>query len=299
LVIVGGVGLGKTHLLHAAGHAALKRKNPLRVRLKTSEQFVNEVIQGIQHGRMDELRRHYRDCDVLLIDDIQFISGKPHCQEEFFHTFNALYDAQKQVVVTSDRMPHEIPDLEERVRSRFAWGLIADMKLPQLDTRIAIVRKKAETDGLALDDQVATFLAQLARSNMRELEGYLIRVKAMAGLRGAAITVPFVKEVLKSVISDKAQPVTCELIVKLVAAHFDLKPTDLKSTKRARNITYARQIAMYLCRQHTDASFPEIGQALGGKDHSTAIYAHNKIAQTLGDPDVKEHVEELERKLLE
>ena len=299
LVIVGGVGLGKTHLLHAIGHVAKKRRPPCKIRLKTSEQFVNDVLVGIQQHRMEQVRQMYRACDILLIDDIQFISGKSHCQEEFFHTFNALYDAEKQIVVTSDRMPHEIPDLEERVKSRFAWGLIADLKLPQLETRFAIVLKKAEAEGIDLDESVATFLAQSVRSNMRELEGCLIRVNAIAGLRKVPITVALAREVLKGIISEKAQALTCEAIVKAVAAHFDVKVADLKSTKRARSIAFPRQISMYLCRQHTSSSYPDIGQALGGKDHTTALNAMKRITERLADPDVRAHVEEIERQLLD
>jgi chromosomal replication initiator protein len=299
LVIVGGVGLGKTHLLHGIAHALLKRRPPARVQIKTSEQFITDVVQGIRAQRMDEVRRAYRACDVLLIDDIQFISGKEVCQEEFFHTFNALYDGQKQIVVTSDRLPHEISDIQERVRTRFAWGLIADLKLPELETRVAILKKKAEAESILLDDEVATFIAQSVRTNIRELEGCLIRVHAFSALTKQPITTHLAREVLKGLISDKARTLTCETIVKTVAQVFDLKVADLKSPKRARNIALPRQIAMYLCRRHTSASYPEIGQALGGKDHTTALNAFHRIGERLSDPDIRAKVEEVERLLLE
>ena len=299
LVIVGGVGLGKTHLLHAIGHSFLKRRPGAKVQLKTSEAFINDVITGIQEHRMPQVRQRYRSCDLLLIDDIQFISGKGHCQEEFFHTFNALYDAQKQIVVTSDRMPHEIADVEQRVRSRFAWGLIADLKLPQLETRVAIIQQKAANEGIELDESVAKFLAQSIRSNTRELEGCINRVNAIAALKKVPITVELAKTVLKGIISDKSQALTCDSIVRAVAAHFEIRITELKSTKRARSIAFPRQIAMYLCRNHTNSSYPEIGNALGGKDHSTAINAVKRITERVSEPDVRNHIEEIERQLLD
>lgn len=299
LVIVGGVGLGKTHLLHAIGHALSKRRPPAKVQLKTSEQFITDVIQGIRNHRMEEVRRAYRACDVLLIDDIQFISGKEACQEEFFHTFNALYDAQKQIVVTSDRLPYEITDIQERVRTRFAWGLIADLKLPELETRVAILKKKAEADGIELDDTVASFIAQSVRTNIRELEGCLIRVHAFASLTKQPITLVLAREVLKGLITDKSRALNCDTIVKTVAQAFDIKVADLKSAKRGRAIALPRQIAMYLCRRHTAASYPEIGQALGGKDHTTALNAFNRIGERMSDPEIKMRVEEIERLLLE
>ncbi|MFO0723769.1 MAG: chromosomal replication initiator protein DnaA [Myxococcota bacterium] len=299
LVIVGGVGLGKTHLLHGIGHALLKRRPHIKLLLKTSEEFITEVIQGIRTQRMDEFRRTYRACDVLLIDDIQFISGKEACQEEFFHTFNALYDAQKQIVVSSDRLPHEISDIQERVRSRFQWGLIADLKLPELETRTAILKKKAEAEAMPLPDDVALFIAQSVRTNIRELEGCLVRVHAYASLTKQPLTLALAKEVLKSLVQDRGRALTCEVIVKTVAQVFDVKVADLKSTKRARNIALPRQVAMYLCRKHTTASYPEIGQALGGKDHTTALNAFQRISERLADPEVKGRVDEIERQLLE
>lgn len=299
LFIFGRVGLGKTHLLQAIGHTILKRNAAARVQYLTTEQFINDVIQGIRFDRMEEIRKTYRQCDVLLIDDIQFIAGKETCQTEFFHTFNALYDARKQVVVTSDKLPHEIKDLEERVKTRFQWGLIVDLQPPELETRVAIVRKKAETDNIPIDNDVAMFIAQQVRSNVRELEGSLIRISAYASLQGQPISVDLAKSVLKDVLAAKGHALTCEAIVKAVATHFDVKVADLKSTKRGRAIALPRQVAMYLCRKHTSSSYPEIGQALGGKDHTTALNAFNRIKERLDTPEVRRHVEEIERLLLD
>lgn len=299
LFIFGRVGLGKTHLLQAIGHAILKKNPGARVQYQTTEQFVNDVVQGIRFERMGEVRKMYRACDVLLIDDIQFIAGKETCQEEFFHTFNALYDTRKQVVVTSDKLPHEIKDLEERVKTRFQWGLIVDLQPPELETRVAILRKKADNDSIALADDVAMYIAQSVRSNVRELEGCLIRVSAYANLKTQPITIALAKDVLKDVIPGKGQALTCDAIVKAVAAHFDVKVADLKSTKRGRAIALPRQIAMYLCRKHTGSSYPEIGQALGGKDHTTALNAFNRIKERLDAPEIRRHVEEVERVLLD
>lgn len=299
LFIFGRVGLGKTHLLQAIGHAILKREAKARVQYMTTEQFINDVVQGIRFDRMDELRRTYRACDVLLIDDIQFIAGKEACQAEFFHTFNALYDSRKQVVVTSDKLPHEIKDLEDRVKTRFQWGLIVDLQPPELETRVAIVRRKAESDAIPLPDEVAMFIAQTVRSNVRELEGCLIRISAYANLKDQPISLALARDVLKDVMPGKGQALTCEAIVKTVAGYFDVKVSDLKSTRRGRAIALPRQVAMYLCRKHTNASYPEIGQALGGKDHTTALNAFNRIRERLDEPEVRRHVEECERAMLD
>ncbi|MEQ8280456.1 MAG: chromosomal replication initiator protein DnaA [Deltaproteobacteria bacterium] len=298
LFVFGRVGLGKTHLIQAIGHRVRKKNPAARVVYQSTEQFVNEVIQGIRFERMDEVRATYRACDCLIIDDIQFIAGKEACQAEFFHTFNALYDARKQVVLTSDKLPHEIKDLEERVRTRFQWGLIVDLQPPELETRVAIVKKKGETDGIDLDDEVAMFIAQSVRSNVRELEGCLIRVSAYAQLTNQPISIDLAKEVLKDVLPGKSQ-LTCETIVKTVSSHFDVKVSDLKSQKRGRAIALPRQISMYLCRKHTGSSYPEIGNALGGKDHTTALNAFNRITQRMSEPDIKRHVEAIERALLD
>lgn len=298
LFVFGRVGLGKTHLAQAIGHRVFQRSPQTRVVYQTTEQFVNDVIQGIRFERMIEIRETYRACDLLIIDDIQFIAGKEACQAEFFHTFNALHQSKKQVVVTSDKLPHEIKDLEDRIKSRFQWGLIVDLQPPELETRVAIVKKKAETDGIDLPDEVAMFIAQSVRSNVRELEGCLIRVSAFASLSHQAISVELAKSVLKDVLPQKSQ-LTCDAIVKLVCRHFDVKVADIKSTKRGRAIAFPRQISMYLCRKHTASSYPEIGKALGGKDHTTALNAFNRIGERMEDPAVRRHVEDLERALLD
>jgi len=299
LVLVGGTGLGKTHLLHGIAHALHKKRPNAIVQAKTSEQFTNDVIAGIRSGKTEELRRQYRACDVLLIDDIQFISGKAVCQEEFFHTFNALYDAQKQIVVTSDRLPHEITEVQDRVKTRFAWGLIADLKLPELETRVAILKRKAEADQFVLEDDVAQFIAQAVRTNIRELEGCLIRVHAYASLTHQPLTLPLAREVLKGLVSDRTRTLSCEVIVKTVAQVFDVKVADMKSTKRSRAIAFPRQISMYLCRKHTGSSYPEIGAAHGGKDHTTALAAYKTIPPRLVDPEVRAKVDEIERILFD
>lgn len=298
LFVFGQVGLGKTHLIQAIGHRVRQRNANMRVRYQTTEQFVNDVIQGIRFERMDEIRETYRACDVLIIDDIQFIAGKEACQAEFFHTFNALYDARRQVVVTSDKLPHEIKDLEDRIKSRFQWGLIVDLQPPELETRVAIVKKKADTDGIDLGDDVAMFIGQSVRSNVRELEGCLIRVSAYASLTNQPITLTLAKSVLKDVLPQKSQ-LTCEAIVKTISRYFDIKVSDIKSTKRGRAIAFPRQISMYLCRKHTGSSYPEIGNAHGGKDHTTALNAYNRIKQRMDEPEVRRAVEEIERSLLE
>ncbi len=299
LVIVGAVGLGKTHLLHAVGHAIQRLRPEARVHLRTTEEFTTDVVQGIRTQRMDEIRRLYRTCDVLLLDDIQFISSKPACQEEFFHTFNALYDRQKQIVITSDRSPRDIADIHARVQSRFDWGLVVDLKLPDVETRVAILRKKAEALRFQLADDIAQFIAQSIRSNIRELEGSLTRVLAFAEFSSRPVSLSLAKEALRGVVSDKTRTVTCELIVKTTAQVYELKPADLKGQKRSRNVAIPRQVAMYLCRKHTQASYPEIGAALGGKDHTTALNAYNRINERLEEPEIKAKIEEIERLLLE
>ena len=298
LFVFGPVGLGKTHLIQAIGNRVKATTAGARVMYQTTEQFVNDVIQGIRFERMDEIRSAYRACDVLIIDDIQFIAGKEACQAEFFHTFNALYDARKQVVVTSDKLPHEMKDLEERVKTRFQWGLVVDLQPPELETRVAIVKKKADNDAIPLDDEVAMFIAQSVRSNVRELEGCLIRVSAYASLANQPITLDLAKNVLRDIVPIRGK-LTCETIVKRTADYFEVKISDLKSKKRGRAIAFPRQVAMYLCRKHTEASYPEIGHALGGKDHTTALNAFNRIGERSAEPEVARAVHDLEKLLLE
>ncbi|HEX4825965.1 MAG TPA: chromosomal replication initiator protein DnaA [Candidatus Polarisedimenticolaceae bacterium] len=278
LYVYGGVGLGKTHLMQAIGNRLSGRGN-LKMRYISAEQFMNELINAIRFERTHEFKERYRKVDLLLIDDIQFIAGKERTQEEFFHTFNALYDAQKQIVITSDCPPREIPTLEDRLRSRFEWGLIADIQPPDLETKIAILRKKAEAEGTSIPDDVALFIATNSKSNIRELEGLLIRVIAYASMEGREPTVDFAKETLKDLLVPDAPAVTVESIQKLVANHYNLKVTELKSKNNSAQISFPRQIAMYLCKQMTGCSLPEIGKRFGGKHHSTVIHAIQKIAQ--------------------
>lgn len=299
LFVFGRVGLGKTHLIQAIANT-IRRRNPnAQVRYQTTEKFVNDVVQGIRFEKMNDLRATYRACDVLLIDDIQFIAGKEACQAEFFHTFNALHQAGRQVVVTSDKLPHEIPDLEERVKSRFIWGLIVDLQPPELETRVAIVKKKADVDGIDLDDEVAMFIAQSVRSNVRELEGCLIRASAYAQLSGQPLNVELAKSVLRDVLPGKGQ-LTLDTIIKATCKHYDIRMADLKGSKRARAIALPRQVAMYLCRKHAGASYPEIGKAFGGKDHTTALNAFKRVRDRMEEEhELRRQVEIIETSLLE
>jgi chromosomal replication initiator protein len=272
LFIYGGVGLGKTHLLHAIGNYIVDRTDQ-RIAYVTTEQFTNEVINSIRYDKMMELRRRYRNVDMLLIDDIQFLAGKERTQEEFFHTFNSLYEAGKQIVLSSDRFPKEMPSMEERLRSRFEWGLIADLQQPDVETRIAILRKKSEDEGLAITEDVIQLLAANLKSNIREIEGALIRLGAYASLTGQQITVDMAKNILRDLMGSKRKVITAEDIQEAVASRFHVKISDLKSKRRTKTLVYPRQIAMFLCRDLTDASFPEIGRDFGGKDHTTIIHA--------------------------
>jgi chromosomal replication initiator protein len=276
LFIYGGVGLGKTHLMQAIGNR-LAGRGGARMRYLSTEQFMNELINSIRFERTLEFKDKYRNVDVLLIDDIQFLAGKERTQEEFFHTFNALYDAQKQIVLTSDCPPRSIPTLEDRLRSRFEWGLIADIQPPDLETKIAILRKKAEADGALLPDDVALFIATNSTSNIRELEGSLIRVIAYASMSGREVTLDLAKETLKDLLVTESPAITVESIQKLVANHYNLKVTELKSKNNSHQISFPRQVAMYLCKRMTEASLPEIGRRFGGKHHSTVIHAIQKI----------------------
>ncbi len=278
LFIYGGVGLGKTHLLNAIGNHVAD-KSDLRIAYLTTEQFTNEVINSIRYDKMMDLRKRYRHIDMLMIDDIQFLVGKERTQEEFFHTFNALYEGHKQIVLSSDRFPKDMPDIEERLRSRFEWGLIADLQPPDVETRIAILRKKSEDEGVTLPEDVIQFLSVTMKSNVRELEGSLVRLGAYASLTGQVITLDLAKNVLRDLIGDKKKIVAMDDIQEAVCAQFHVKMTELKSRRRSKTLVHPRQIAMYLCRELTDASYPEIGRQFGGKDHTTIIHACRQVTK--------------------
>ncbi len=298
LFIYGGVGLGKTHLINAIGNAVLKQTPAMRVCYYTSEKFMNELINSLRYNRMDEFRNKFRSMDILLIDDIQFIAGKERTQEEFFHTFNSLYESHKQIVVTSDKFPKEIPGLEERLRSRFEWGLIADIQSPDVETKQAILKMKAEQNGINLPEDVALFLANSVCSNVRELEGYLIRIGAYASLTATQITLDMARDVLKDILVEKNRELSVDEILKHVSQHFNIKISDLKSAKRLKAVVLPRQIAMYLSRQLTSASYPEIGDRFGGKDHSTIIHAIRKIDKLLEeDYNLRNTIESLKSSL--
>jgi chromosomal replication initiator protein len=277
LFIYGGVGLGKTHLMHAIGHYVLTHLTSLKLTYISSERFMNEMINAVRYDRILDFRERFRSVDVLLVDDIQFIAGKEGTQNEFFHTFNALYDSQKQIVISSDCPPHEIPSLEERLRSRFEWGLIADIQPPDLETKVAILKKKAETEGIPLPDNVAIYIAGKIKSNIRELEGSLIRLIAYASLTGREISLMLAQDVLRNVLQHDDRAVTIEIIQKFVSDYYQLKLTELKSRNNSKSIAMPRQIAMYLCKSLTNASLPEIGKSFGGKHHSTVIHSIRKI----------------------
>ena len=277
LFIYGGVGLGKTHLMHAIGHYVLTHLTTLKLTYISSERFMNEMINAVRYDRILDFRERYRSVDVLLVDDIQFIAGKEGTQNEFFHTFNALYDSQKQIVISSDCPPHEIPSLEERLRSRFEWGLIADIQPPDLETKVAILKKKAETEGIPLPDNVALYIAGKIKSNIRELEGSLIRLIAYASLTGREISLNLAQDVLRNVLQHDDRAVTIEIIQKFVSDYFQLKLAELKSRNNSKSVALPRQVAMYLCKSLTSASLPEIGRSFGGKHHSTVIHSVRKI----------------------
>jgi chromosomal replication initiator protein len=277
LFIYGGVGLGKTHLMHAVGHYVLMNDRGLKLTYISSERFMNEMINALRYDRVIDFRERYRTVDVLLVDDIQFLAGKEGTQTEFFHTFNALYDSQKQIVLSSDCPPHEIPSLEERLRSRFEWGLIADIQAPDFETKVAILKKKAETEAVPLADDVAVYIAGKIKSNIRELEGSLIRLVAYASLTGQEISLSLAQEVLRNILDHEDKAVTIEMIQKHVADYYNLKLADLKSRNNSKSVAMPRQIAMYLCKSLTHASLPEIGRSFGGKHHSTVIHSIRKV----------------------
>jgi chromosomal replication initiator protein len=298
LFLYGGVGLGKTHLLNAIGNFISAKKPATRIAYLSSEQFTNEVINSIRYDKMLEFRNKYRGVDMLLVDDIQFIAGKERTQEEFFHTFNTLYEAQKQIVISSDRFPKEMPTIEERLRSRFEWGLIADLQSPDLETKIAILKRKAEVEAIGLTDDVALFLATHIKTNIRELEGSLIRLGAFSSLTGQLITEDLAKKVLRDTITEKKRILTLEEIERAAADKFHVKPAELKSKRRTKTLVYPRQIAMYLCRELTERSYPEIGKYFGGKDHTTVMHACRQIERQMEtDPSLKTLIEALVQQL--
>jgi len=300
LFIYGGVGLGKTHLLNAIGLKTLALFPDMNVVYVSAEVFMNELINSIRYDKMPKFREKFRNIDCILIDDIQFIAGKERTQEEFFHTFNTLHDAGKQIVVTSDKFPKDIPNLEGRLRSRFEWGLIADIQPPEIETKIAILEKKAQENKISLPGNVAFYIASQAETNIRELEGYLVRIAAYSSLTGREIDLDLVKAVLKILIrQEEKHEITIEEIIKAVAVRLNVKITDIKAPKKNKSFVFARQICMFLARELTSCSFPDIGSKIGGRDHSTVIYANNKIKRLKEtDKMIMDILEELNSKLL-
>ena len=299
LFLYGGVGLGKTHLLHAIGHASLERDPRTRVLYVTSERYVNDLISAIRTDRMAAFRARYRDdCDILLIDDIQFIAGKDRTQEEFFHMFNTLHSSHKQIVMTCDQVPQAIPDLEERLRSRLQWGLIADIKPPTFETRVAILKGKADAEDMMLPDDVAMLLARHITRNVRELEGALMRLEAAAGVFGRPLDIELTQQVLGDLSEPSLRQVSADTIIKAVAHTFQVSITDLKGPRRHRHVTVPRQAAMFLIRELTDASLPHIGSLFGGRDHTTVINALRRISGLReADPLLRDRINALRREL--
>ena len=289
LFIYGGTGLGKTHLMHAIGHSIKQRNSHLKVSYITSEKFMNELINAIRYDKTESFREKYRSIDVLLMDDVQFFAGKERTQEEFFHTFNALHNRQKQIVISSDCPPRDIPTLEERLHSRFEWGLIADIEPPDLETKVAILKRKADMDGIFLPDDIAIFIAGKVKSNVRELEGSLVRLLAISSLRGIPISKMLAQEAMKNIIdSERPEGLTIERIARFVAAHYKLSIEELKSKNNSRPIAFPRQVAMYLSKRLTKSSYPEIGREFGGKHHTTVMHSFEKI-ETLAKSDRNFH----------
>jgi chromosomal replication initiator protein len=298
LFLYGGVGLGKTHLLHAIGNEAQAKQPQMRVCYIPAEKFTNELITSIRTNRMSEFKERYRNVDILLMDDVQFIAGKTRTQEEFFHTFNDLYSSRKQIVVSSDKFPKEIPDLEERIQSRFEWGLVADIQPPDIETRVAILNRKAEAESIALPEDVALFLATVVKSNIRELEGYLIRIGAHASLTRREINLDLARSILAPLISTAEKEISPDAILKAVAEHYGVKVSDLRSDRKHKAVAAPRQTAMYLMRELTNCSFPDIGQRFGGRDHTTVMYAVKKIGKNLADDvSLRGTVDALRKKL--
>ncbi|HEV8117090.1 MAG TPA: chromosomal replication initiator protein DnaA [Thermoanaerobaculia bacterium] len=292
LFLYGGVGLGKTHLMHAIAQEVVKRFPSQRVLYISAERFLNELINALRFEKMHEFKQRYRELDVLLVDDVQFIAGKDSTQEEFFHTFNALHDAQRQIVLTSDALPKEIPTLEERLRSRFEWGLIADIQPPNLEMKVAILRKKAEAEKINIPNDVALYIAASVKSNVRELEGRLNRVVAFASLTGKALSVELARETLKDILGTEETRATPQEIMKLVAGHYGLRVSDMKAKSNAKPIAFPRQVAMFLCRKLTALSYPEIGRLFNDKHHSTVMHSVEKIERLAeDDPNFRKVVE--------
>ncbi len=292
LFLYGGVGLGKTHLMHAIAHEILQRSPSMHVFYLSAERFLNELINALRFEKMHEFKHRYRELDVLLMDDIQFIAGKDATQEEFFHTFNALHDAQKQIVVTSDVLPKEIPTLEERLRSRFEWGLVADIQPPDLEMKVAIIRKKAAAEKVEIPNDVALFIAGTVKSNVRELEGRLNRVLAFSSLTGKPLSVELARETLKDIVGTEENRAAPSEILKIVAAHYGLRVSDMKAKSNAKPIAFPRQVAMYLCRRLTGMSYPEIGRLFNDKHHSTVMHSVEKIKRLAeDDPNFRKVVE--------
>lgn len=299
LFIYGGVGLGKTHLMHAIGHYIIEHAPSSRVLYITSEKFTNDFINAIRDNQGESFRNKYRNIDILLIDDIQFLAGKEQTQEEFFHTFNALHEDNKQIIITSDRPPKEIPTLEDRLRSRFEWGLITDIQPPDLETRIAILRKKAKSEHIDIPNEAMIYIANQISTNIRELEGALIRVVAYSSLVNEDITTHLTAEALKDIIpSNQPYIVTVDVIQQKVGEYYNIKLEDFSAKKRTRAIAFPRQIAMYLCRELTELSLPRIGASFGGRDHTTVIHAHKKITEMMEkDPELNHIVNNLAEKI--
>lgn len=295
LFIYGGVGLGKTHLMHAIGHHILTKYNLYNVLYISSEKFTNELINSIRDDKTIDFRNKYRSVDILLIDDIQFLAGKERTQEEFFHTFNTLYEANKQIIISSDRPPKDIPTLEDRLRSRFEWGLITDIQSPDFETRVAILRKKAQLENLDVKDEILTFIADKIHSNIRELEGALIRIIAYASFNQQNISIELADSVLKDIFPEnKPRQITAELIQQVVSDYYNLRPEDLKAKKRTRSVSFPRQIAMYLTRELTDLSLPKIGEIYGGRDHTTVLHANERISSEIKlDPSLDKSIKDL------
>jgi chromosomal replication initiator protein len=298
--LCGGVGLGKTHLLHAIGHQQLANRPGARIVYLSSERFMNEYVQAIRTGKMHEFRRNYREgIDVLLVDDVQFLAGKESTQDEFFHTFNALHENHKQIVLTADRKPHEISDIADRLRTRFAWGLLADIEPPELEVRIAILRKKAAVEAVTLPDDVALYIASSIKSNVRELEGALIRLAAYASLSKRRIDLEFAQETLGAAITRPREILTVDSVIKSVASYYGLKPADIKSERRHKSVATPRAVAMYIARNNTKDSYPDLARAFGGKHHTTVISAVQKITERIkDDASLRSEIHAIEQTIL-